>query len=138
MPAILIVDDDEIIRDTLSELLSERYLCHLAASAEEALNCLATQEYEVVITDISMPGMSGEDLLGFVKTYQSRTPIIVISGSTDSRYAERFRSRAFGYLMKPFSLSDVEQMVERAVTQRQRMLEQRRRMLDEGRNPTVG
>ena len=137
MPSILIVDDDEIIREALSELLTERYLCHIAASAEEALTRLSAQEYDVVITDINMPGMSGEDLLGFVKTYQPWTPVIFISGSTDSQHAERFRSRAFGYLVKPFPLAKVEQMVESALEQRRRTQEQRQRMMDGGRKPTT-
>ncbi len=133
MPSILIVDDDEIIRDALSELFSEGYLCDTAASAEEALNRLAAKEYDVVITDINMPGMSGEDLLGFVKTYQPWTPVIFISGSTDSRHTERLKSRVFGYLVKPFSLPDVEQMVERAIEQHRRQLEWRQQMMDKGR-----
>lgn len=137
MPAILIVDDDEIIRDALSELFAESFLCHVAASAEEALTRLAAQEYDVVITDINMPGMGGEDLLGFVKTYQPWTPVIFISGSTASQQAERFRPKAFGYLMKPFALSTVEQMVASAQEQRRRMLEQRRRMIDEDRKLTT-
>ena len=137
MPSILIVDDDEVIRDALSELFSERYLCHIAASAEEALTRLAAREYDVVITDINMPGMSGEDLLGFVKTYQPWAPVIFISGATDSQHAERFRSKAFGYLVKPFALSTVEQMVDRAFEQRQRTQEQRQRMMDQGRKPTT-
>ncbi|MDT7603418.1 MAG: two-component system, response regulator, stage 0 sporulation protein [Acidobacteriota bacterium] len=116
MASILIVDDDEVIRTTLLDLFSERYLCHTAGTAEGALKLFEAQNYDVIITDISMPGMSGEDLLGFAKKYQPRTRVIFISGLDDRQNAERLLVKgAVGYLSKPFRLEEIEEKVTRAI-----------------------
>src|SRR2546423_1353532 len=89
MASLLIVDDDETILDVLFELFSDGHLCHTAPTAEEALKQLRAHDYDVVITDVSMPGMSGEDLLGFIKVYRPKTPVLFISGSAGREQAER-------------------------------------------------
>ncbi len=57
MATLLIVDDDNNIRDTLHELFSSSYECHTADRAEQALAYLEVENYDVVLTDISMPGL---------------------------------------------------------------------------------
>lgn len=116
MASLLFVDDDEIIVTNLLDLFSEEHLCDTAGTAEEALKKLGERDYDVVVTDISMPGMSGEDLLGFIKSYRPRTPVLFISGSLDRRRAEGLLVKgAFGYLLKPFRLEEIEEKVARAV-----------------------
>jgi DNA-binding NtrC family response regulator len=116
MAAILVVDDDSTIRDTLYDLLSEEHLCHVADTAERALGWLTTEVYDVVLTDISMPGLSGVELLGHVRQIQPLTPIIIISGIQDQGHAKGITTLgAFDYLLKPFKLDDVERSVARAV-----------------------
>ena len=116
MASLLLVDDDEIIVANLLDLFSEEHLCDTAGTAEEALKRLEARDYDVVITDIAMPGMSGEDLLGFIKSYRPRTPVIFISGSMDRQRAEGLLVKgAFNYLMKPFRLEEIEEKVARAV-----------------------
>ena len=116
MAAILVVDDDAAIRDTLYDLLSEDHLCHVAETAERALDWLTTDVYDVVLTDISMPGLSGIELLGHVRQNQPQTPVIIISGIQDQEHAKGLIALgAFDYLLKPFRLEDVERSVARAV-----------------------
>ena len=116
MAALLIVDDDETIRDTLYDLFSELHMCHVADTAEQAITWLDQGAYDVVLTDISMPGLSGVELLGHVRQRQPDTPVIVISGITDQEHAKGLlRLGAFDYLLKPFKLEEVERSVERAV-----------------------
>lgn len=116
MASLLIVDDDEAIVNNLFDLFSEEHVCHTAGTAEEALKKLEAQDYDVVITDIAMPGMSGEDLLGFIKIYRPRTPVLFISGSMDRHRAEGLLVKgAFNYLLKPFRLEEIEEKVSRAV-----------------------
>jgi two-component system response regulator PilR (NtrC family) len=123
MAAILVVDDDSTIRDTLYDLLSEDHLCHVAETAERALGWLATEVYDVVLTDISMPGLSGVELLSHVRQIQPLTPVIVISGIQDQGHAKGMTALgAFDYLLKPFKLEDVEQSVARAVEHRSMLL----------------
>lgn len=123
MSAILVVDDDDAIRDTLYDLLSENHLCHVAATAERALEWLATDVYDVVLTDISMPGLSGIELLGHVRQNQPQTPVIIISGIQNEEHAKgMINLGAFDYLLKPFRLEDVEQSVARAIEYHVRLI----------------
>lgn len=117
MAAILIVDDDDAVRDTLYDLFSDDHLCHAASSAEQALSFVhEQQQYDVVLTDISMPGLSGVELLGLLRQTQPDTPVIIISGIGDRTHAEGMvKLGAFDFILKPFSLEKVEESVERAV-----------------------
>ena len=127
MAAILVVDDDATIRDTLYDLLSEDHLCHVAETAERALEWLAKDVYDVVLTDISMPGLSGVELLGHVRQNQPQTPVIIISGIQDQDHARgMMRLGAFEYLLKPFKLEDVEGSVARAIEHHVKLLRQER------------
>ena len=118
MPDILVVDDDDVIRETLFELLSSNYSCQTADTAEEALARLQTQRFDVVLTDISMPGLSGMELLTKVVELYPGTHVIIISGLSDQDQAESLMGRgAFDYLLKPFRLEVVEASVKRAIDQ---------------------
>ena len=111
MTSVLVVDDDEAIRDTLYDLLSEEYVCQTAETAEQALARLAVNPYDVVLTDISMPGLSGLELLGHVLQKYPHTPVIVISGIGDQAHAQGLiKIGAFDYLLKPFRLEAVERV----------------------------
>ena len=124
MSLILVVDDDEAIRDTLYELLSEHHLCQTAQSAEQALARLEVDRYDVVLTDISMPGLSGLELLGHVRQKYPETPVIIISGISDQEHAQGLiRLGAFEFLLKPFRLEVVVKTVKRALEHRRRLLE---------------
>lgn len=126
MAAILIVDDDDAIRDNLYELFSEDHLCHAANTAEKALSFLREQSYDVVLTDISMPGLSGVELLGAVRQSQPDTPVIIITGISDETHAEGLkRLGAFDHILKPFQLRVVESSVARALEHRQQRKETR-------------
>lgn len=125
MSAILVVDDDDAIRDTLYDLFSEDHLCHVAATAERALEWLAKDVYDVVLTDISMPGLSGVELLGYVRQNRPQTPVIIISGIQDEDHARgMIQLGAFDYLLKPFGLEDVERSVARAIEYHARLLKE--------------
>ena len=125
MSKILVVDDDDTIRDTLYDLLSESYVCQTAETAEKALARLEADEYDVVLTDISMPGLSGLELLGHIRQKYVNTPVIIISGISDQEHAQGLiKLGAFDFLLKPFRLEVVEKSVQRAVDYRQRLLEE--------------
>ena len=118
MAEILVVDDDDIIRDTLCELLSSDHQCRAANTAEEALKKLAAQRFDVVLTDISMPGLSGSELLTRVLSLYPETRVIIVSGHGDQEQAQSLINRgAFDYLLKPFRLEVVEESVRRALEQ---------------------
>ncbi|HEY0320146.1 MAG TPA: response regulator [Pyrinomonadaceae bacterium] len=123
MAAILVVDDDEAIRDMLYELFEEKHRCHMAETAEQALLFLETEHYDVILTDISMPGLSGLELLGQMRHTQPDTPVIVITGIQDQDHAQGLlKLGAFNFLLKPFRLEDIEASVEKAIEFRRRQL----------------
>ncbi|PYS97575.1 MAG: hypothetical protein DMF65_11585 [Acidobacteria bacterium] len=119
MSSILVVEDDVTLRELLFELFSETYHCSTAGTAEQALCLLDSKRFDLVLTDISMPGMSGLELLGIVRQRWPETTVIIVSGIRDKEYAEGLvRMGAFDYLVKPFELVDVYQAVTRALEQR--------------------
>ena len=116
MADILVVDDDDVIRDTLCELLSQEHSCQTADTAENALAQLEARSFDVVLTDISMPGLNGMELLRRVLELHPGTPVIMISGLTDQEQAQSLINQgAFDYLLKPFRLEVVEESVRRAL-----------------------
>jgi len=115
-PRILIVDDEIEITEILADLLSEDYECSRAGSAEEALRRLQEGVFQLVISDITMPGMSGLDMIPHVKELTPDTVVVMISGmQTVESAIGALRLGAFDYLMKPFDLRQVEAVVKRAL-----------------------
>ena len=115
-PRILIVDDEAEITEILADLLSEDYDCLRAGSAEHALAELRRNEFQLVISDITMPGMSGLEMIPHVKALSPDTVVVMISGmQTVESAIGALRLGAFDYLMKPFDLRQVEAVVKRAL-----------------------
>ena len=122
MATLLIVDDDTLIRDTLHDLLSATHECHTADRAEQALSYLEVESYDAVITDVSMPGLTGREILMYVQNQHPTTPVIVISGKPDGSDGKSLLEMgAFAYLTKPFRLDDIEEAVTRAITRHQEL-----------------
>jgi putative nucleotidyltransferase with HDIG domain len=116
LPSILIVDDEPEITGILSDLFYGKYDCTTAGSAEEALERLAGANYELVVSDITMPGMSGLDMIPHVRSTSPNTVVVMISGmQTVESAIEALRLGAFDYVMKPFDLRQVEAVVTRAL-----------------------
>jgi putative two-component system response regulator len=115
-PRILIVDDEVEITEILADLLSADYECVRAGSAEQALSQLADNRFQLVISDITMPGMSGLEMIPHVKEHSPDTVVVMISGmQTVESAIGALRLGAFDYLMKPFDLRQVEAVVKRAL-----------------------
>ena len=126
-PRILIVDDEREITEILADLLSEDHECLKAGSAEQALDCLRAGEFELVISDITMPGMSGLDMIPHVKKLSPDTVVVMISGmQTVESAIGALRLGAFDYLMKPFDLRQVEAVVKRALEHHELVVAKRR------------
>lgn len=114
-PRLLIVDDEPEVRGVLRDLLSDSYDCAEAPSAEDALVELRRKNYELVISDITMSGMSGLEMIPHVQTTSPDTVIVMISGmQTIESAIDALRLGAFDYLMKPFDLRQAEAAVARA------------------------
>jgi DNA-binding NtrC family response regulator len=122
MATLLIVDDDALVRDTLRDLLSSSHECHTADRTEQALAYLDIETYDAVLTDISLPGLSGRDLLRYIQAKHSATPVIVISAMSDGGDDQEFLEMgAFACFTKPFMLEEVEAAVDRAIAYHQKL-----------------
>lgn len=114
--AILIIDDEEQIRNLLAVMLGQTYKCSTAGSAEEALTALQRDTFDLVISDIDMGGMSGLELVPRVRSLSPETVVVMISGNQSIETAiEAMRVGAFDYITKPLDLRHVEAAVERAL-----------------------
>jgi len=113
MPRILIVDDDDAIRAMLYDLLSDKYECNTASMAEEALQYIAVETYDAILTDISMPVLTGVELLKKIQEHNSATPVILISGKGIEQDPEDLEALgAFAYVTKPFDMLELNARVE--------------------------
>lgn len=113
---ILVVDDEVLMRNFLVEALKRKGLEAVSAeNGDKALNLLNEQSFDLVITDMKMPGVSGMDVLKFVKELSPRTLVIVVTAfGTIENAVEAMKSGAFHYLIKPFSLESLMATIEKA------------------------
>ncbi|HZI20698.1 MAG TPA: HD domain-containing phosphohydrolase [Pyrinomonadaceae bacterium] len=113
---VLIADDEREIRDVLSELLGSKYECVPVSSAEEALAALRRRQFDLIVSDIMMGGMSGIEMIPHVAPLAPDALVIMISGvQTVESAIDALRAGAFDYIMKPFDIQHVEAVVRRAV-----------------------
>ncbi len=132
---VLVVDDEGAIRYSVSKTLQRvGYTVAEAASGEEALDMMGGQTYDVVLTDIRMPGLDGVDLVRRIKEMDADTIVILMTGYPSlSTAVEALRLGAHDYLIKPSSSQDIRQSVAKGV-ERSRNLKRRRNLLDAIRN----
>jgi response regulator RpfG family c-di-GMP phosphodiesterase len=125
-PRLLVADDDAAVRGVLSELLCADYECEAVGSGEEALRLLESGDFQLVLSDIAMPGMSGLELIPRVRELSPDTLVIVVSGSQEIEIAvDALRAGAFDYLVKPFDLEHIRFAVRRGL-EHQRLLSAKR------------
>lgn len=116
---ILIVDDEESVRNLYAACLSARFTCVTAKDAQEALVKLASEPFALVISDVQMPGLSGVELLRRIIEQFPDTAVIIVSGvDRTQRVLDTVRQGAFDYLIKPCDLDVLELSVERALEKR--------------------
>src|SRR5437879_10667358 len=130
MPAdrILIVDDEEPIRDFVSAMLSSaNFAFSQDASEKEALALLdSVEEYELMLSDLMMPVMDGIALLEASKERFPDMPVIMVTAVTDVSVAlGAIRNGAYDYLLKPFERDQLLATVRRAMENRQLKMENR-------------
>ena len=113
---ILVVDDEPEIREVLCSLLADDYFCEGVGSAEDALSVLHDREFDLIISDIMMSGMSGLEMVPKVLALAPDAVVVMISGvQTIESAIKALRAGAFDYIMKPFDLRQVEAAVKRAL-----------------------
>lgn len=135
---VLVVDDEGAIRYSVSKTLQRiGYEVDEASTGEDALDLMQQRQYEVVLTDIRMPGITGVELLKRIKDVSPDAIVILLTGYASLGTAvESLRLGAHDYLIKPSSSQDIRTSVMKGV-ERARNLRRRRLLLDSIRNNVV-
>ncbi|MEI8115267.1 MAG: sigma-54 dependent transcriptional regulator [Bacteroidia bacterium] len=107
MSRILVIDDERSIRNTLKDILEfEKYQVELAQDGFKALELLKTNDFDVVLCDIKMPGMDGIEVLQKIEEIKPDIPVVMISGHGNIDTAvESIKKGAFDYIEKPLDLN---------------------------------
>lgn len=122
---ILIIDDEKNIREGLGAAFEmEGYEVRLAANGKEGLDCIAKGDIDLVITDLRMDGISGEEVLRRVTTETPGIPVIVLTGhgSIDAA-VDAMRNGAYDFLTKPLNLDRLSMLAKRALERRELSLQ---------------
>jgi excisionase family DNA binding protein len=116
-PRVLIVDDEQAVRDLVSKTLSMAdYEVETADDGPSAVERLRTTDYDLLITDLKMPGMDGLSVIREARRKSHELPIIIITGfSTEASAIEAINLGVSGYLTKPFRLPRIVSAAARAL-----------------------
>ena len=122
---ILIVDDEESIRGLLStKLKADGYDCEVAADGNEALWKAFMRDFDIVLLDVKMPGLSGMEVLSRIVIDHPDTSVVMVTAVLDTKMAvEAMRQGAYDYVTKPFNLDDLGARIKRALEKRRLILE---------------
>ena len=114
MNRILIVDDAKTIRNILSKMLSFMgFEVAVASSGNEGLNLFLKNSFDLVLTDLQMPGIDGWTLALHIKDESPDTPIVLVTGSERKAVMEKLKGSCVdSVVFKPFTLEDIQQAVQ--------------------------
>jgi len=114
---VLIIDDDPAIIQLISsffEVDNDGYFVDSALSGETGLAALAAHRPDVVLLDISMPGMSGLEVLKRIRLADASIPVIMVTAAPHQATSEALRNGAFAYIPKPFDFRYIDHLVRLA------------------------
>jgi two-component system NtrC family response regulator len=119
-PSILLIDDDESLRRVMEFSLAEAgYAVSAVPGGEEGLRLFEKNSFDAVVTDITMRGMGGMEVLKRVQERDARVPVIIITAyGTIESAVEAMKQGAFDYVTKPFNRDELRLILERALRMR--------------------
>ncbi|MFH1359973.1 MAG: sigma-54 dependent transcriptional regulator [Candidatus Omnitrophota bacterium] len=125
---ILIVDDEPLIRNSLYEILRiEGYQAFMSTSAEEAIKIIHEDSFDIVITDLKLPKMSGIDLLIHIKEKNNNVDVILVTGfGTIETAVEAMKKGAYDYITKPINDNEIKLIIKKII--------EKKEILEENRN----
>ncbi len=119
VPSVLIVDDEKHTREGLQEALADAYDVSVAANADEAFNLMDAQEFDVILTDLRMPGKSGLKVIDKALTLPNKPAVLMMTayGNIESA-VEAMKRGAVDFLTKPVNIERLEVLIQRALKTR--------------------
>jgi DNA-binding NtrC family response regulator len=120
-PRILVVDDEAVVRESLHAWFStDEYPIEMAAGGPEAIRKLQESNWDILLTDVKMPGMDGLELQKKAKEIDPDIPVIIMTAYASVESAmQAIREGAYDYVTKPLDPEDLEQIINRAAERRQ-------------------
>lgn len=133
---ILVVDDEDSVRTVMSQVLQdEGFAVTEAANGKQALECMQTGPFSLVITDIVMPEMTGLELLEKIKKHHPETQVIIITSHASLETAiTAMRHGAYDYLFKPFKDLDLISAAANRAIEKVRLMAENQNLLEELKN----
>jgi len=118
---ILLIDDEKEFVTTLAERLEIRgFFCETALDGEAGLEHMEKKDFDIVVVDLMMPGLTGLDVLKKIKASNFECPVILLTGHGSTKEGiEGMRIGAYDYLMKPINIEDLIEKISDAVTKKQ-------------------
>ncbi len=119
LPTVLIVDDEKHTREGLRQALEEQYDIYLAQDADQAFNLMESETFDVIITDLRMPGKSGLKVIERALTLPNKPVVIMMTayGNVESA-VDAMKRGATDFLTKPVNLEKLEILIQRALKSR--------------------
>jgi len=112
---VLVVDDEPLILMSISRFLKKIALVMTVSTAEEALYAIDKQHYDLCFLDVNLPGMTGLDAMKIINELSPNTKVAIMTGNLlNEAMKEQVDDYAYTFIEKPFGLSDIEGVVERA------------------------
>ena len=117
MAYILVVDDDQFMRKLLrEELIKEGYDIQTVEAGSIAIKRILVENFDVLILDIHMAGITGQETISVVKRIRPHLPIIVITGDESSEMEREIRAQGvFYYFVKPFNMKKMKEVIKAAL-----------------------
>ncbi len=118
MGKLLVIEDDDTVRDVLHSFLTNRkFDVSLAENGETGLEMVRAEKFDLILTDLVMPGITGMDVLKEVTAAETGVPVIVMTAfGTVQTAVEAMRNGAFDYVTKPFNLDELMIVLEKALS----------------------
>jgi DNA-binding NtrC family response regulator len=114
---VLVVDDEPLILYSLSRFLKKKAVVKTVASAEEAIDEMVAQHYDLCFFDITLPGMTGLDALKIIKELSPITKVTIMTGNfLDEAMTRQIEETAYAFIEKPFELLHIQEVVNRVAT----------------------
>jgi DNA-binding NtrC family response regulator len=120
---ILIIEDDKEMRSLLEDVLGEEgFKTESAGNGSEGLRKLAEEPFDLILTDIRMPGLTGLDILPVIKRLKPEAPVIVITAfGNEEIYRRSTEKGAAGYLEKPIHMDKLKTLVHEMVSSKEKI-----------------
>jgi len=111
---VLVVDDEPLILISISKFLKKIALVKTVSSAEEALDAIEEQLYDLCFLDVMLPGMNGLDAMKIINEQFPNTKVAIMTASSlDETLQKQVKDYAYAFIAKPFGISDIERVLER-------------------------